>query len=143
MNWLAYVQSRLLEMQPASVQALDERAFQLAARVLPGTAVSMHGQAPGTPCVLALGIHALNGLNANQAQHLISQTRLYVAPRLLLAESVGCALDTEMFRALGFTLCASEAAENMNIYDYDLDTYKSVPDWLNARYWAHPERWKP
>lgn len=143
MNWLAHVQSRLLEMQPASVHALDERAFQLASRVLPETLVSMPGQAPGMPCALALGIHALDGLNAKQAQHLISRTRLYVAPRLLLAERRDGALDAEMFRALGFALCASEAAENMNIYDYDLDTYKSVPDWLNARYWAHPERWKP
>lgn len=143
MNGLDYVQSRLLEMQPASVCALDERAARLATRVLPETPVFMPGKPSGTPCSLALGIHALNGLNASQARNLISRTRLYVAPRLLLAENLDCALDADAFRALGFTLCASDPAENLNIYDYDLDTYKPVPDWLNARYWAHPERWKP
>lgn len=25
-------------------------------------------------------------------------------------------------------------------YGYRLQDYKAVPDWLNARYWAHPER---
>lgn len=143
MNGLDYVQSRLLEIQPASVCALDERTTELAARVLPETPVFMPGDPFGTPCSLALGIHALRGLNASQARHLISRTRLYVAPRLLLAESLDCALDADAFRALGFTLCACDPAENLNIYDYDLDTYKLVPDWLNAKYWAHPERWKP
>jgi hypothetical protein len=32
---------------------------------------------------------------------------------------------------------------DLRIHYYDLDTYKSVPDWLNNRYWANPERWEP
>ena len=31
----------------------------------------------------------------------------------------------------------------LRIHYYDLDTYKTVPDWLNARFWANPERWEP
>ena len=143
MNWLGYVQSRLQEIQPASVYALDERAFELASSLLPKTPISMHGKSPNTPCSLAIGIHALDGLSAQNAQYLISQTRLFFAPRLLLVEHADGVLGAEAFRALGFTLSASDPAENLNIYDYDLDTYKSVPDWLNPRFWAHPERWKP
>jgi hypothetical protein len=105
--------------------------------------VHRHGNSPGPTCALALGIDALNGLDAQQAQHLISQTRLYIAPRILLAVQQSCALDEATFRALGFTLSATDTAENLRLYDYDLATYKTVPDWLNARYWAHPERWKP
>lgn len=143
MNWLVYVQSRLQEIQPASVYALDERAFELASSLLPNTPISMHGKLSNTPCSLAMGIHALDSLSAQRAQHLISQTRLFFAPRLLLVEHADAVLGVEAFRALGFTLSASDPAENLNIYNYDLDTYKSVPDWLNARFWAHPERWKP
>ena len=143
MNWLAQLQIRLQEIQPASVCALDEQARQLASGVLPTIPVRMHDKLPDAPCALALGINALNGLSAQQAQHLISQTRLYAASRILLAVQPNCALDTEMFRALGFTLHATDTAENTRIYYYDLDTYKTVPDWLNARYWAHPERWEP
>jgi len=143
MSWIDYVQNRLLEMQPASIYALEESALQLVTRVLPKTPVSTQAETPTTRCTLAVGIHALKGLSANQAQQLISQTRLYVAPRLLLVEGTDCALDAAAFRALGFSLCFSDDAENLNIHDYDLATYKPVPDWLNARYWAHPERWKP
>jgi hypothetical protein len=62
---------------------------------------------------------------------------------MLIAAQPGCALDDASFRALGFTLSATDAQENVRVYEYDLATYKTVPDWLNARYWAHPERWEP
>ena len=64
-------------------------------------------------------------------------------PRLLLAAQPGCALDDDAFRALGFTLSLADTAANVRVYHYDLDTYKTVPDWLNARFWANPERWEP
>lgn len=143
MSWLDYVQNRLREMQPASVYALEASAFQLVTRTLPKTPVNTPGDASGSPFTLAVGVNALKGLNAIQARQLISQTRIYVAPRLLLVEGADCALDAAAFRALGFSLCFNDDAENLNIHDYDLATYKPVPDWLNARYWAHPERWKP
>jgi hypothetical protein len=125
------------------VYALDAAARQLAESLLPNTPVHAHDTRPDAPCALALGIDALNGLDAAQAQQLISQTRLYLAPRILLAVPADGALDEAMFRALGFTLSATDTAENMRIHYYDIDTYKTVPDWLNARYWANPERWEP
>lgn len=143
MNWRDQLQARLLEIQPESVCALDAAAHRLVAEVLPGTPVHRQKNAPGPACALALGIDALNGLDALQAQHLISQTRLYVAPRILLAARGSCALDEATFRALGFSLSATDPTENLRIHEYDLATYKTVPDWLNARFWAHPERWKP
>jgi len=143
MNWRDILQARLLELQPASVVALDESARRLANSVLRDTPIRMHDMLPDAPCALALGIDALDGLNARQALHLISRTRLYAAPRILLAVPMACVLDEEAFRALGFMLSATDPAEGMCVYYYDLDTYKSVPDWLNDRYWAHPERWEP
>lgn len=143
MNWRDHLRARLLAALPASVCALDEPARHLASSVLQDTPIHMNDEQPDTPCALALGVNALNGLNAQQARHLISQTRLYVAPRILLAVRSDCALDEETFRALGFMLSATDTTESMRIYYYDLDTYKTVPDWLNARHWAHPERWEP
>lgn len=143
MNWLDYVQNRLLEMQPASIYAFEESALQLVTRILPKTPVSTPAEAPTPPCTLAVGVNALKGLSVNRAQQLISNTRIYIAPRLLLVEGAECALNAEAFRALGFSLCFYDDTENLSVYDYDLATYKPVPDWLNARYWAHPERWKP
>ncbi len=143
MSWRDHLQARLLEIRPASVYALDESARQLAGRMLQDTPVRAPGNPPDSLCALALGIDALNGLDVQQAQRLINQTRLYIAPRILLVTQPDCALDHEMFRALGFTLSATDATENRHIHYYDLDTYKTVPDWLNARHWAHPARWQP
>lgn len=144
MAWRDALQTRLLAIQPGSVCALDAAALQLARDVLPETPVRAHDDSPPErPCALALGIDALNGLDAQQAQHLISRVRLYVAPRLLLVAPPDCTLDDTAFRALGFMLSTTEAAQGPRVYYYDIDTYKMVPDWLNSRFWAHPERWEP
>ena len=143
MTWRDHLQSCLLEIQPESVCALDAAARQLVGDVLPDTPVRTLDSLPGASCALALGIDALNGLDAEQARHLIGRTRLYLAPRILLVAPSGCVLDETALIALGFTLSATDAAADLRIHYYDLDTYKTVPDWLNARFWAHPERWEP
>jgi hypothetical protein len=142
MNWREHLRMRLREIQPASVHALDETARQFAVEALPDSTVQ-GDDTPPHPRALALGIDALVGLDAQHARHLISHTRLYVAPRILLVAQPDCPLDEAAFRALGFTLSGPDTAGEARIYFYDLDTYKNVPDWLNARFWAHPERWEP
>jgi hypothetical protein len=143
MSWRDDLQARLTEIRPASVCALDEAARQLALGVLPDTPVSMHDTQPEALCALALGIDALIGLSAQRAQQLISRIRLFQAPRMLLVVPHGGELDEALFRALGFTLSAFDRAEGMRIHEFDLNTYKAVPEWPNARFWAHPERWEP
>ena len=143
MTWRDHLQARLLAIRPDSVCALDAAAQQLARDVLRDTPIHAPDNPPGQPCSLALGIDALNGLDARKAQHLIGQTRLYAAPRLLIAAQPSCVLDEAAFRALGFMLSTTEPVDGMRLYDYNLDTYKTVPDWLNARFWANPERWEP
>lgn len=45
--------------------------------------------------------------------------------------------------ALGFSQCDVVTDENLqlNLFKFDIRTYKPAPDWLNARHWANPERW--
>ena len=143
MHWRDQLHNHLQEHRPDSVCALDESAYLLAKSVLSTTPVYRPDTSPGSPCALALGIDILTGLNAQQAQQLISQIRLYTAPRILLAVPSDCALDEDTFRALGFMQSATDSTDGTRIFHYDLDSYKTVPDWLNPRFWAHPERWKP
>jgi hypothetical protein len=143
MSWRAQLEARLREIRPASVCTLDAAARQLAGDVLPATPLALPTPHPPSPCALALGIDALDGLDADAARQLIGRTRLYVAPHILLAVPADCVLDEAMFRALGFTLCATDATAGMRIHEYDIETYKNVPDWLNSRFWANPERWQP
>lgn len=41
--------------------------------------------------------------------------------------------------ALGFHQLQQD--DGATLYGYDIDNYKTTPDWLNARHWANPERW--
>jgi hypothetical protein len=141
MTWRDQIQRHLLEQRPERVCALDAAAYRMVQTILPATPVSRPDNPQHTRCTLALGIDALSQLNAQQACLLINRIRLYVAPRILLAAQPDCALDAAAFRALGFMLSATDPADATRVFHYDLDTYKTVPDWLNARYWAHPERW--
>ena len=45
--------------------------------------------------------------------------------------------------AMGLAHWSSETLNDaeLEIYGFDLGTYKATPDWLNARHWAHPEHW--
>jgi hypothetical protein len=47
------------------------------------------------------------------------------------------------FLALGFERVYTSPDGLINLYSHDIASYKSVPDWLNPKYWAHPERWEP
>ncbi len=143
MIWRDHLLARVREIRPDSVCALDAAAQQLLRDAVPDTRVSRYGPPPLPACELALGVDALDGLDAQHAQQLINQVRLYVSPRLLLVAHEACALDESLFRALGFSLSLDDPASRTRVYYYDLDTYKSVPDWLNSRFWAHPERWVP
>lgn len=143
MKWREHLRARLLDIQPATVCVLDAAAHALARDALKEAPVQLQENSSGQRYDVALGVDALDGLNIRQAEHLINRTRLYVAPRILLVARADCALTEDMFIALGFTLSATDASENVRIHYYDLDTYKTVPDWLNARHWANPERWQP
>ncbi|AAZ97949.1 conserved hypothetical protein [Thiobacillus denitrificans ATCC 25259] len=143
MNWPAHVEALLREAKPASVCALDPAALELAAAALPDLTIQRYHESEPPRCVVALGVDALNGLAANAIEQLIGRIRTYSAQRLLLVAHAGCALDEAGFRALGFVVSLVDVETGTRVYDYDIDTYKSVPDWLNARFWAHPERWEP
>lgn len=143
MDWRTALHAQLTEARPACICALDAAAQAFAAEALPSIAVTPPGTPPPQPCTLALGIGALDGLDAGAAEALIHRTRLYVAPRLLLVAHADCALDESAFLALGFVLAAHDTAAGVRLHVFDLDTYKTVPDWLNARFWANPERWEP
>lgn len=41
--------------------------------------------------------------------------------------------------ALGFRQLQHSGASTL--YGFDIDNYKTTPDWLNAKNWANPERW--
>ncbi len=49
--------------------------------------------------------------------------------------------DDAAFFAFGFRKLQLEDQGSIRLFEYCLSEYKQVPDWLNARYWANPERY--
>jgi len=144
MNWRNLIVDEIKRIQPHDLCALDGSAYDLAsALLLQGRVLRYPPDAPPqTQFALALAIDALNGLDAEQARILLGQVRNFISPRILIAAGPRCPLDRNAFLALGFELLGLDDIENVMLYHFDFSTYKHVPDWLNARYWAHPERWK-
>lgn len=48
----------------------------------------------------------------------------------------------EHFFAFGFRVLhkSEESGQQRALYGYSLSDYKKAPEWLNDRYWAHPQR---
>jgi hypothetical protein len=72
----------------------------------------------------------------------ISRLRDRCSWLVVLTESFA-GVDLNAFLGLGFERLYGSADGARHLYSHDIATYKSVPDWLNAKYWAHPERWEP
>ena len=71
-----------------------------------------------------------------------------IFPNGVLAEVEGDSpIQDEQFFAHGFQKLGQAQPEwppalmnRKRCFEFRLQNYKSVPDWLNARFWAHPER---
>ena len=137
-DWRSSLGDELHRLGPASICALDPAALSIARSLLPDTPVVLEQPAP-----LALVAHALHGLDAASARVRLAQTRDLLAPCIIVIADAYCALDRQAFLAMGYDALSLDTAEKIAIYRHDIASYKTVPDWLNARYWAHPERWEP
>ena len=69
--------------------------------------------------------------------HGITRLRDLLARRVLVLASpeFGASLH-----ALGFSQI-EQLSENLVIWQFNILSYKQVPDWLNSKYWANPENW--
>lgn len=103
-----------------------------------------------SPARFDLGVvcGVIEQLDARAAGVLIARLRDIFCQRLLLVVPIGAHWgqhrsiwqQTDLL-AYGFTLLSSEQRNGrlVQVYGFDLATYKSTPDWLNSKYWAHPE----
>lgn len=48
---------------------------------------------------------------------------------------------TPLLRSLGFSQIEHIEDANIIIWQFNILSYKQVPDWLNSKYWANPENW--
>lgn len=101
------------------------------------------------PYELTLLLDCLDILDKQSGQVLIGKLRDCYSKHLIVLQSNirqhstsdWCLND---FLALGLALLPLQLKQNnqklpFDLYQFNLHDYKIVPDWLNSKYWAHPE----
>lgn len=86
----------------------------------------------------------LEHLPRRRAEQLLGRLRDLHTRRFLALVPLGADgwRNTDMI-AFGLKRCARFDADERRygLYRFNIYDYKDTPDWLNARYWANPERW--
>ncbi|AXY60258.1 DUF6231 family protein [Acinetobacter sp. WCHAc010052] len=51
--------------------------------------------------------------------------------------------DEQLLRSLGFTQLIDKTTHDSDfaLWQFNILTYKHVPDWFNSKFWANPENW--
>lgn len=79
-------------------------------------------------------------LSLQEKSQIIVKLRDLMAKRLVVVSKLQ---DESLLRALGLTQLVDQ---NINKHDFalwqfNILTYKHVPDWFNSKFWANPENW--
>ncbi|MGH8352319.1 MAG: DUF6231 family protein [Pseudomonas sp.] len=138
-----YAPQRLLLVGESPLPALE--AFQAAhpeSQLAQATAGPLPAELAAQRFDLALLADCLEHLPKRTGLELLGGIRNLNASRLaVLVDLSACGWQDTDFFALA--LQASErfqrGDQTLTLFTYDLLDYKQVPDWLNAKFWAHPE----
>lgn len=102
------------------------------------------------PWGLAIVANALEHMDKQSAQTVVARLRDLFSEVLLVAVPVGCEWrdlrsywDASDLHALGLRLVNSYTyrGKSIHLYQFDINNYKTTPDWFNSRDWANPEMW--
>lgn len=75
------------------------------------------------------------------AQSLLARCRDLLSRHVFAIVEHHCAAITPTsMTALGFLSIPTDDPE-FALFEFHIGAYKQVPDWLNDRHWANPERW--
>ena len=88
----------------------------------------------------------LERLDRDAGAHLMARLRDVNARRFAVIVDAGGAARhwrASDLIAMGLDHWSSDTIEGsrVDVFGYDVATYKVTPDWLNPRHWAHPEHW--
>lgn len=143
----ALLKTVLLECQPHSILCLDDAAASLLSHIESSQwerSTLDSGQWRLEPtfttrCDIALYLGGPQDFSSQEKIRLLSSARDLLAAHVL-AFVPADSLSIDTLRSLGYTLLA-RPHEDLFAWSFDIMTYKSVPDWLNPRFWANPENW--
>lgn len=148
-RWVRAQNARSLLLIADDDTALAPRLSDAAAEVT-RLAPAEHGRMGQRTFDVAVLLGALESLEPRSAAALLAKVRDVAARRTMALVRIGDEWPGTVSRwqrndllGYGFHLFGRyvEDSRPVHLYRFDLFDYKPVPDWLNARHWAHPELW--
>ena len=87
-----------------------------------------------------LGSQELLAISNTQKSQLLVKLRDLMAKRIVVVSQLQ---DEKLLRALGFTQLIDRTLHDRDfaLWQFNILTYKHVPDWFNSKFWANPENW--
>lgn len=137
-----FIRHELELRKPARILVTDRLARELSKFYLAKhpECLKVESEAPGIDFTL-IG-NALNGLDKQDAMELLGRL-IRLSPVVLVIAQENSPLAFNDFLALSMQKHCKPDSMGWVHYGFDLLSYKPAPDWLNSKYLAHPERWKP
>ncbi|OTG77064.1 hypothetical protein B9T26_00335 [Acinetobacter sp. ANC 4169] len=82
----------------------------------------------------------LVALSDVQKSQLLVKLRDLMAKRIVVVSRLQ---DEKLLRSLGFTQLIDKTQHDSDfaLWQFNILTYKHVPDWFNSKFWANPENW--
>ena len=111
-------------------------------RVFQTTADSFQADLAAQRFDLAIIADCLEHLPKRKALELIGGIRNLNTNRLaVLVDLNACDWQEVDFFSLAMQAseCFSRDEQTLTLFTYDLHSYKQIPDWLNAKFWANPQ----
>ncbi|MFW1753706.1 DUF6231 family protein [Acinetobacter wanghuae] len=90
--------------------------------------------------VVMLDSPEMQDLDAQKMSQILVKLRDLFAKRLVVVSRLQ---DEKLLRALGFTQLIDKTTHETDfaLWQFNILTYKHVPDWFNSKFWANPENW--
>lgn len=82
----------------------------------------------------------LLAISNTQKSQLLVKLRDLMAKRIVVVSQLQ---DEKLLRSLGFTQLIDRTLRDRDfaLWQFNILTYKHVPDWFNSKFWANPENW--
>lgn len=79
-------------------------------------------------------------LSEQQKTQILVKLRDLLAKRIVVVSKLQ---DEQLLRALGFTQLIDKTSHDSDfaLWQFNILTYKHIPDWFNSKFWANPENW--
>lgn len=90
---------------------------------------------------VVLSVKNMSLYTAEQKSQFLVKLRDLLVKKIIVICEVS---DQKLLRSLGFTQMLgqyTELGQKTMLWQFNILTYKHVPDWFNSRFWANPENW--